>query len=270
MKTKECLTEANKDNEVPSFAPFVTFCQMYSGLRLLRLFAAIPGLALGGSAQAQFTWTTNADNTITITSYTGSGGDVTIPTNINGLTVSSIGDSAFGGCTSLTNVTIPNGVTIIGNGAFAYCSSLRRVYFTGNPPAFGYNVFPWFSIISNRVTVYVPVTTLYFLPGSLWPDPWWHLGYLPMSSFAGTLNFPLVLWNPVIKTGDGSFGVQNGQFGFNITGSADIPISVEACTNLANPVWSPLATMTLTNGSVSFSEPLQTNTPARFYRIGSP
>jgi len=45
---------------------------------------------------------------------------------------------------------------------------------------------------------------------------------------------------------------------------------VETSTSLANPVWTPLATMTLTNGSVYFSEPLQTNGPARYYRIGSP
>jgi hypothetical protein len=191
---------------------------------------------------------------------------VTIPGS-----VTNIGVQAFY-ASSLANVIIGNGVTTIGDDAFASCSNLRSALFKGNSPAFGYNVFPWFYTISNRATVYVPVTTLYFLPGSFWPDPWWHLGYLPMSSFYGTLNFPLVELerNPLIQTGDGSFGVQNGQFGFNITGTADIPIVVEACSNLANPVWTPLAAMTLTNGSVYFSEPVQTNSPGRFYRIGSP
>jgi hypothetical protein len=61
--------------------------------------------------------------------------------------------------------------------------------------------------------------------------------------------------------------VQNGQFGFNITGTPNIPIVVEASTDLANPVWTPLATMTLTNGLVYFSEPVQTNSQSRFYRI---
>ena len=45
---------------------------------------------------------------------------------------------------------------------------------------------------------------------------------------------------------------------------------VEACANLACPAWLPLQTLTLTNGSAYFSEPVQTNVPARFYRIGSP
>ena len=39
---------------------------------------------------------------------------------------------------------------------------------------------------------------------------------------------------------------------------------------LACPVWTPLRTVTLTNGSFYFSEPLQTNTPARFYGLGLP
>ena len=49
-----------------------------------------------------------------------------------------------------------------------------------------------------------------------------------------------MLWNPLIQASGTSFGVQSSQFGFNITGTTNIPIVVEACTNLANPQWTPV------------------------------
>jgi hypothetical protein len=83
-------------------------------------------LALPTMAHAQYSSTTN-NGTITITAYTGPGGVVTIPGTINDLPVTSIGDSAFYFCTSLTSVTIPNSVTSIGNSAFQYCTHLTDV-----------------------------------------------------------------------------------------------------------------------------------------------
>jgi hypothetical protein len=95
--------------------------------------------------------------------------------------------------------------------------------------------------------------------------------YLPATSgwsnsFDGV---PAVLWNPVIQTGDGSFGVRNNQFGFNITGTTNIPIVVEASTSLASPVWTALQSLTLTNGTCYFSEPFQPGSSGRYYRISS-
>jgi formylglycine-generating enzyme required for sulfatase activity len=44
---------------------------------------------------------------------------------------------------------------------------------------------------------------------------------------------------------------------------------VEACTNLASPVWIPVGTNALTDGWCSFSDPDWTNYPSRFYRVRS-
>lgn len=41
--------------------------------------------------------------------------------------VDTIGDSAFASCTSLSSITLPNSVTILGNGAFGSCTSFKTV-----------------------------------------------------------------------------------------------------------------------------------------------
>ena len=99
--------------------------------------------------------------------------------------------------------------------------------------------------------------TVYYLPGT---TGWG-------TTFGGR---PAVLWNPLVQTSDASFGVRTNRFGFTITGASNLVIVVEASTNLANPVWAPVGTNTLTGGSSYFSDPQWTNHPARFYRLRSP
>ena len=178
-------------------------------------------------------------------------------TSLNSVTisngVSSIGDFAFQGCTKLTSITIPASVTSIDEfgegglaGAFSSCASLTSVYFQGNAPSVDSTVFA--DDNSNP--------TIYYLPGTTgWSSP-----------FAGR---QALLWNPLIQTIGSSFGVRSNQFGFYITGTPYIPIVVEACTNLASPLWIPLQSFTLTSGLVYFSDPQWTNYPSRFYRINS-
>ena len=123
-------------------------------LGLLEVLLVLPVLA-----RAQFTYSTNADNTITITGYTGSDGEVDVPNSISGLpvtgigfgafeslsvtnvvlpdTVASIGDYAFYSCLNLTNVSIPDGVTNIGIDVFWNCTSLASVTIPTNINSIG-------------------------------------------------------------------------------------------------------------------------------------
>ena len=104
------------------------------------------------------------DGTIEITKYTGNGGNVVIPSTINGKKVTSIGygafkdcselesiilgdglisidDYAFNNCNSLTSITIPNSVTSIGCGAFKRCGSLKNIMIPASVTSIGDSVF---------------------------------------------------------------------------------------------------------------------------------
>jgi len=165
--------------------------------------------------------------------------NITIPNS-----VTSIGSSAFYACSGLTNATIPNSVTNIEMFAFLSCSGLRSLFFHGNAPAVGTGALG-------------SPTVCYYLPGT--------------SGWGETLgDQPAYLWDPAPQTSGPSFGVRTNRFGFNITGTANIPIVVEASTNLTAATWVPLQSSMLTNGLIYFSDPAWTNYPTRVYRIRSP
>lgn len=230
---------------------------------------------------------TASSNSIAISGYNGAGGALVIPDMINGLPVTaigngafdnaagveftniilnaglrSIGDDAFAACVNLTSIIIPAGVTNVGGGAFNFCDNLKSVYFQGNAPVAPYNVFfEWttFPIISFYNPIYEPPTptTVYYLPGT---TGWG-------ATFAGQ---PAVPWNPEIQAIKANPGMGANGFGFNIAGTSNLTVMVEACTNLYGASWQPLQTITLTDTSTYFSDPQSTNYPERFYRLGLP
>ena len=107
----------------------------------------------------EFTFTTNLDNTLTITGYIGSDSDISIPAAINGYPVTIIGDNAFYNQTSLTSVTMADSITNLGDWAFSGCSGLTNVTIGNGVTGIGQNAFNSCSLLTS-VTIPNSVTNL--------------------------------------------------------------------------------------------------------------
>lgn len=89
-----------------------------------------------------YTYEVGTDGKITITDCVESTkGAITIPSEIDGKPVASIGYKAFKDCTRLTSITIPNSVTSIGDLAFSNCSGLTSITIPGSVTSIGYGTF---------------------------------------------------------------------------------------------------------------------------------
>ena len=176
---------------------------------------------------------------------------VTIPNS-----VTNIGNAVFEGCSGLTSVTIGGGITNIGTSAFAGCPNLYQAYFLGNAPSVnGGAGSADTSVFSGEAgTVYYASDT-----------SGWHATFGGWPTAAGPYQS-----KPQILGSGGGLGVRNNQFQFTFSWAANTIVVVEACTDLANPAWCPVATNTLNGCSACFSDRQCTNYPGRFYRLRSP
>jgi hypothetical protein len=197
---------------------------------------------------------------------------VTIPNS-----VTSVGDSAFDDCGSLTNVTIGNSVTSIGDGAFFNCSSLANVTIPNGVTGIGDDAFAGcFSLTSVYFQGNAPSLGAFVFGGFPWsiqyPMDNATAYYLPGTT-GWSMNFggiPTALWSlPYPMVLNSSLGVRSNQFGFIVSWATNLNVVVEAATDLANPIWSAVQTNTLTSGSFYFSDPQWENYPSRFYRVRS-
>lgn len=84
---------------------------------------------------------TRIDSGIRIDKYTGSATSVNIPSRIDGLPVTTIGDWAFQSCESMKSIQIPNSVTSIGNWAFFNCASLTSIQIPSSVTTIGERAF---------------------------------------------------------------------------------------------------------------------------------
>jgi len=105
------------------------------------------------------TWTTT-DGKVTITECnTAASGLLVIPDTIEGNPVTSLGDRAFYNCTSLTSITIPDGVTSIGVAAFRYCTRPTSITIPDSVTSIGIEAFGNCDSVTN-ITIGNGVTSI--------------------------------------------------------------------------------------------------------------
>ena len=148
---------------------------LYKNTNMKQIYILLIALLMGLSANAEksgscgpnLKWHLTDDGVLTIT---GNGEmddyyifspwrDSDVKRIIIGNRVTTIGQTAFSGCSSLTSVTIPNSVTTIGGYAFSDCTSLTSVTIPNSVTTIGEAAFSNCSSLTS-VTIPNSVTTI--------------------------------------------------------------------------------------------------------------
>ena len=201
-----------------------------------------------------FTYRSNADGGLTITSCDTSASSAEIPGEIEGKTVTAIGDAAFMNCSMLTSVTIPDSVTTIGESAFSSCSVLGNVTLPDGVLTLGDGAFESCTALQT-VTLpdsleKIPQAAFYQceqLSSVQIPDSITEIGNEAFYSCTGLS----VVTLPEHLTSIGEYAFQNCQ----LLTEAAIPASCTAIGNYAFDGCQALRAFSVAEGNTSFSAP---------------
>ncbi len=174
-------------------------------------------------------------------------GKITIPEEVEGLQVTSIGSYAFNNCTGITEVIVPNGVETIGYSAFRGCTALSKVSLGNSVKSLDSQVFDG----CTSLTTITGISHLESIGGSAFnityntfipwfenlPDGLLYLGKV-LYQYKGTMpdNTTINVKEGTTQIGYRAFYDCNGLFGISIPQSLNSidSYAFENCPNLAS------------------------------------
>lgn len=179
-------------------------------LALMMIMGVMTIAPLTANAETSGDWTyiVNEYDQAGISGYTGSGGDVTVPSELGGYPVMAIMQSAFADNEDITSVTLPDSVMVVQSSAFANCTNLTSVTFLAMGTQFTDGT--EFSGCSS-------LTTFYGYSGSYTE---WYVsnGYYPVTFSEITAD--------TFTSGDWTYIVQYGQAGIVSYSGSDSQITL--------------------------------------------
>ncbi len=89
--------------------------------------AEIVAEAASGTTKDGLEWLSTAQNTVSIEGYSGSKADVTVPSKIEGMPVTTVSANAFNEIKYVKTISLPNSIEKIGKYAFKECHQLTKI-----------------------------------------------------------------------------------------------------------------------------------------------
>ncbi|MBQ2799589.1 MAG: leucine-rich repeat protein [Ruminiclostridium sp.] len=200
------------------------------GIATFITMATLCVVSAGAETYGDYEYTVLDDGTVEITDYTGSAATLEIPSELDGKSVTSIGDEAFKSCYSLNSVIIPDGITNIGDNAFYACVPLTSINIPGSVNSIGDYAFYDCKYLTS-ITIPYGVESI---------------GDYTFSRCFGLKS--IILSDSITSIGDHAF--------YNCTGltSVDIPKSVTSIGEWTFASCSSLSSVTIPNGVSSIGE----------------
>lgn len=114
-------------------------------MAVLLIVSVVPMFALGLNSSNGYVYD-DVNNEAVITNYTGTTTSLSIPSTLNGLTVTKVGDYSFAdrldnGGADLTSLTLPSTLKVIGDGAFTTNATITSLTIPANVTSIGQRAF---------------------------------------------------------------------------------------------------------------------------------